>query len=56
MKTNEFNSLTKEGMPEFSQEVFDDYIEQNKKERFSKRRKGDSYFYPVTPEEATKSL
>lgn len=44
------NYCRKEGMREFSQEVFDQYIESNKKERFSRRRVRNS-FYPLTIEE-----
>lgn len=48
------NYCKKEGMPEFSQKVWDEYVEFNNKQRFSRRRVGGSYFYPFTPEESFK--
>lgn len=50
------NYCKKEGMPDFSEEAFRQYIENNKKERFIRRRVRESYFYPFTPEEAFKKV
>jgi hypothetical protein len=44
-----------EGMPEFSQEAWKDYVENNNKQRFSRRRIVGNYFYPFTPEECFKN-
>lgn len=50
------NYCRKEGMPEFSQKVWEEYIENNKKQRFSRSRDfNNKYFYPFTPEECIKS-
>lgn len=49
------NYCKKEGMPDFSQEAWDDYLEQNNKRRFSRRR-DINYFYPITPEEVKYKL
>ena len=48
------NYCKKDNMPDFSQKAWEDYIEQIKKQRFSRRRFGDSYFYPFTPEQSVK--
>lgn len=48
------NYCKKEGMPDFSQKVWDEYLENAKKQRFIRRRVGGSYFYPFTPEESFK--
>ena len=44
------NYCKKDNMPDFSQKVWEDYIEQIKKQRFSIRNL-DSVFYPFTPEQ-----
>jgi len=50
------NYCKKEGMPEYSEETWQEYIEANKKERFSRRRGIEFNFtYPFTPEEAYKN-
>ena len=50
------NYCKKEGMPDFSQKAWSEYIENNNKQIFSRRRSIDNkYFYPYTPEECIKS-
>jgi hypothetical protein len=49
------NYCKREGMPEFSQESWEEYVENNNKQRFSRRRMGESYFYSLTPEECSKN-
>ena len=48
------NYCKREDMPEFSQEVWEDYLKQNEKQRFSRRRNTNSSFYPLTPQETFK--
>jgi len=49
------NYCKKEGMPDFSQESWEEYVENNKKLRFSRRRTFyPNQLYPFTPEEAFK--
>lgn len=46
------NYCKREGMPDFSQKAWEEYIENNNKSRVSRRR--GSTFYPLTPEECFK--
>lgn len=48
------NYCKREGMPEYSEKAWQEYIENNKRERFSRRKVVGSHFYPFTPEEAFK--
>jgi predicted metal-dependent peptidase len=50
------NYCKKEGMPEYSEDVFKDYLKQVEKERnkVSRRKFGKSYFFPLTYQEALK--
>lgn len=51
------NYCKKEGMPEYSEETWKEYIEANKKEKFSRRR--GIFFnsaYPFTPEEVYRNI
>lgn len=50
------NYCKKEGMPEFSQEAWDEYVKNNEKQRFSRRRayNSDNRFFPLTVEECFK--
>ena len=51
-----YNNYCKtDNMPEFSQDAWDEYVETNKKERFSRRRFNNRYFHPFTPEEVFKA-
>lgn len=47
------NYCRKEGMPEYSEKEWQEYVKRNNNKRFS-RRKLDSVFYTFTPEEVFK--
>ena len=47
------NYCRKEGMSEYSEKEWQEYVKNNSKQRFSRRRL-DSVFYPFTPEEVFK--
>ena len=47
------NYCRKEGMPEYSEKEWQEYVKNNSNRRFSRRRL-DSVFYPFTPEEVFK--
>jgi hypothetical protein len=49
------NYCWREGMPKYSEESWQEYVENNNRKRFSRRRMGNTYFYPFTPEEAFKN-
>ena len=49
------NYCKREGVPEFSQKAWEEYVETNNKQRFSRRRDINSSFYPLTPEETFKN-
>lgn len=48
------NYCKKDGMPEFSQEAWEEYVKNNNKQRFSRRRVHVSHLFPLTPEETFK--
>ncbi|HSE99932.1 MAG TPA: hypothetical protein VLA48_03465 [Nitrososphaeraceae archaeon] len=48
------NYCKRDGMPEYSEEVYQEYLENINKQRFSRRRSIDNTFYPLTPEECFK--
>ncbi len=48
------NYCWREGMPKYSEKAWQEYVENNNRERFSRRRMDNSYCYPLTPEEAFK--
>jgi len=48
------NYVRKEWMPEFSEKVWETYVENVKKVRFSRHRDFNNSFYPFTPEECFK--
>jgi hypothetical protein len=48
------NYCKKEGMPDFSQEAWEEYVKNNEKQRFSRRRVHNNRFFPLTPEECFK--
>lgn len=49
------NYCKRDGVPEFSQVFWDNYVETNKKERFSRRRFNNHCFHPLTPKESFKA-
>ena len=48
------NYCWKEGMPKYTETAYKEYMENNMKQRFSRRRMRNSYSFPLTPEEAFK--
>lgn len=48
------NYCRKEGMPEYSEKEWQEYIKRNNNERFSRRRFGNNHYYPFTIEEVFK--
>lgn len=48
------NYCKRDGMPNFSQKVWDEYVETVNKQRFSRRKLDNCCFYPFTPEEVFK--
>lgn len=50
------NYCKRDGMPDFSQKVWDEYVETANKQIFNRRKLGINYcFYPFTTEEAFKT-